>query len=138
MKKLILFVSAIILSLGSQTAFAETYTLIFDSECSSKGEKLDFSCKPEPSFSAQKTIIFLRDGKWFGLEGASQNVFPLNLIKRDENIIIFDYPVFYSGIATITLMKKTGRFYFSETAYSDILNVQEVSIEGGSFSLGKE
>ena len=51
--------------------------------------------------------------------------------------MVFDYPVLYSGIATIVLMKKTGRFYMSETSYSDALKVQEVSIESGRFTVGK-
>jgi hypothetical protein len=79
----------------------------------------------------------MRNGKWLGIEGASQRVFPLGLIKKDEYVMVFDYPVLYSGIATIVLMKKTGRFYMSETAYSDALKVQEVSIESGRFTVSK-
>ncbi|MDO8347886.1 MAG: hypothetical protein Q7S85_08310 [Rugosibacter sp.] len=136
-KKVSLRVTAMILALVANTAFGETYALVFDSHCSSRGEKLEFSCKSEPSFSSQNTIIFLRDGAWFGLEGASRNVFPLGLIKKDENVIVFNYPVLYSGVATIVLMKKTGRFYMSEIAYSNALKVQEVSIDAGRFTIGK-
>lgn len=131
------WIAAIILALISQAALAETYTLVFDSNCSSRGEKLEFSCKAVPSFSAQSTTIFFRDGKWLGIEGTSQRAFPLGLIKNDEYVMVFDYPVLYSGIATIVLMKKTGRFYMSETSYSDALKVQEVSIESGRFTVGK-
>ncbi|MDT8375126.1 MAG: hypothetical protein RQ867_00145 [Mariprofundaceae bacterium] len=131
------WVVAIILALTSQTALAESYTLVFDSNCSSRGEKLEFLCKAEPSFSAQNTIIFFRDGKWLGIEGTSQQAFPLGFIKNDEYVMVFDYPVLYSGIATIVLMKKTGRFYMAETAYSDVLRVQEVSIESGRFTVNK-
>ncbi len=128
------WVAVIVLALSSQAAFAETYELVFDSNCSTRGKKLEFSCKSEPSFDAQNTIIFLRNGKWFGIEGASQQVFPLGLIKKDEYVMVFDYPVLYSGIATIVLMKETGRFYMSEISYSNALKVQEVSIEGGRFA----
>lgn len=131
------WVAVIVLALSSKAAFAETYELVFDSNCSTRGEKLEFSCKPEPSFSAQGTIIFLRNGKWFGIEGATQKVFPLGLIKKDEYVVVFDYPVFYSGVATIVLMKETKRFYMSEIAYSNALKVQEVSIEGGRFTIRK-
>lgn len=131
------WIAAIILALSSQAAFAETYTLVFDSNCSSRGEKLEFSCESEPSFSAQNTTIFLRNGKWLGIEGAGQRVFPLGLTKKDEYVMVFDYPVLYSGIATIVLIKKTGRFYMSEIAYSDALKVQEVSVEGGRFIVGE-
>ena len=122
---------------STNVAFAETYTLVFDSHCSSSGEKLEFKCKPEPSFDAQNLAIFMRNGKWLGLEGASQRVFPVGLIKNDDYVMVFDYPVLYSGIATIVLIKKTGRFYFSEIAYSDALKVQGADIEGGSFTVGK-
>lgn len=136
-KKASLRVTAIILALVANTAFGETYALVFDSNCSSRGEKLEFSCKSEPSFSSQNTTIFLRDGAWFGLEGASRKVFPLGLIKKDENIVVFNYPVLYSGIATIVLIKKTGRFYMSEISYSDVLKVQDATIEAGRFTVGK-
>jgi len=136
-KKASLRVTAIILALVANTAFGETYALVFDSNCSSRGEKLEFSCKSEPSFSSQNTTIFLRDGAWFGLEGASRKVFPLGLIKKDENVVVFNYPVLYSGIATIVLIKKTGRFYMSEISYSDVLKVQDATIEAGRFTVGK-
>jgi hypothetical protein len=130
-------IATMLLAVFSQGALAETYTLVFDSNCSSSGERLEFSCEPEPSFRAQKATIFLRGGEWLGLEGASWRVFALGLVKNDEFVIVFDYPVLYSGIATIVLFKKTGRFYLSEIAYSDALKVQEVSIESGRFSVGE-
>jgi hypothetical protein len=64
-------------------------------------------------------------------------VFPLGLIKKDENVVVFNYPVLYSGIATIVLIKKTGRFYMSEISYSDVLKVQDATIEAGRFTVGK-
>ena len=135
--RIAVWMAATILALTSQAAFAETYTLVFDSNCSSRGEKLEFSCKAEPSFSAQNTTIFMRNGKWLGIEGASQRVFPLGLIKKDEYVMVFDYPVLYSGIATIVLIKKTGRFYMSEISNSNALKVQDATIEAGRFTAGK-
>lgn len=136
-KKASLRVTAIIFALVAKTALAETYALAFDSKCSSSGAKLEFSCKSDPAFWAQNTTIFLRDGKWLGIEGTSQKTFPLSLIKNDEYVIVFDYPVLYSGIATIVLIKKTGRFYMSEISYSNVLNVQDATIEAGRFTVGK-
>lgn len=130
-------IAAIFLALISPAAFGETYTLVFDSKCSSSGEKLEFSCKSDPAFWAQNTTIFLHNGKWLGIEGASQRAFPLSLIKHDEYVMVFDYPVLYSGIATIVLIKKTGRFYMSEFSYSNALKVQDATIEAGRFSVGK-
>lgn len=130
-------VTAIIFALVANTAFGETYALVFDSKCSSSGEKLKFTCKSDPAFWAQNTTIFLRNGKWLGIEGASQRAFPLGLIKNDEYVAVFDYPVLYSGIATIVLIKKTGRFYMSEISYSNALELQDASIEAGRFTVGK-
>ena len=126
-------IAATILVLVSQAALGETYTLAFDSKCSSSGEKLEFSCKSSPASWAKNTTIFVSNGKWLGKEGASQKTFPLGLIKNDEYVMVFDYPVLYSGVATIVLIKKTGRFYMSEISYSNALNVQDASIEAGRF-----
>ena len=137
MKSLTHWLTAIMFALVAKTALGETYTLIFDSNCSSRGEKLEFSCKAKPSFSAQSTTIFFRDGKWLGIEGVSKRAFPLGLIKNDEYVLVFDYPVLYSGIATIVLIKKSGRFYMSEISYSNALKVQDATIEAGRFTVGK-
>lgn len=136
-KKAALRVTAIILTLVANTAFGETYALVFDSNCLSRGDKLEFFCKSKPSFSSQNITIFLRDEAWFGLEGGSQKEFPLGLIKKDENVVVFDYPVLYSGIATIVLIKQTGRFYMTEISYSDALKVQDATIEAGRFTVSK-
>jgi len=67
------------------------------------------------------------------MESESHQAFPLDLIKKDDYVLVFNYPVLYSGIATIVLIKKTGRFYMSEISYSEALNMQNVAIEGGRF-----
>jgi len=131
-------IAAIILALISQASFGETYGLIFDSSCTSSGTKLVFSCKAQRSPWDQNTTIFLHDGKWLGIEGTSQKTFPLGLIKNDKNVIVFDYPVLYSGIATIVLIKNTGRFYMSEISYSDSLNEQNATIGAGRFTVGEK
>lgn len=136
-KKASRLVTAMVFALIAKTALGETYALVFDSKCSSSGEKLEFSCKSDPAFWAQNTTILLRNGKWLGIEGASQRTFPLGLIKNDEHVMVFDYPVLYSGIATIVLIKKTGRFYMSEISYSNVLKVQDATIEAGRFTVGK-
>jgi len=79
-KKASLRVTAIIFALVAKTALAETYALVFDSKCSSSGAKLEFVCKSDPAFWAQNTTIFLRDGKWLGIEGTSKKTFPLSLV----------------------------------------------------------
>jgi len=127
------WIIAIILMLNSQAVFAETYSLVFDSNCSSSGEKLKFSCESKPSFYAQNMTIFLSHGDWLAMDGESRQAFPLDLVKKDDYVLVFNYPVLYSGIATIVLIKRTGRFYMSEISYSEVLNVQNATIEGGRF-----
>ena len=138
--KWIVLISLILFPAAS---FAEIYTLIPESYCSNRGEKLEFSCKAGPSFSGAELSIFENDGIWYGreklkkLKGFEKNEFRISLIKQNESVMVFDYPVMYSGIATIVLIKKTGRFYFSEIAYSELLNAQEATIQGGRFTVSK-
>lgn len=124
-------------------ALAESYTLIAESHCSSSGKGLAFSCKGGLSFSGVELSIFRNDESWFGKEklktltGSKENVFPVELIKQDASVMVFNYPVLYSGIATIVLVKKTGRYYFSEISYSEPLDTQNATIEEGLFTVGK-
>jgi hypothetical protein len=64
-------------------------------------------------------------------------VFPLELIKQDASVMVFNYPVLYSGIATIVLITETGRYYFSEISYSKALRAQNATIEDGRFTVNK-
>jgi hypothetical protein len=131
------------LALFPAASFAETYTLIAESHCSSSGKGLTFSCKVESAFSGAELSIFRNGESWYGkeilktLEGSKENVLSLELIKQDASVMVFNYPVLYSGIATIVLVKKTGRFYFSEISYSESLHAQNANIEEGRFTVGK-
>jgi len=133
----------VLLTLFPAASFAESYTLIFESKCSSTGERLEFSCKREPAVREQDLSIFRNNGSWYGkeilktLKGPKKNVFPLSLVKQDASVMVFNYPVLYSGIATIVLIKKTGRFYFSEISYSETLRAQDATIEDGRFTVDK-
>jgi hypothetical protein len=133
MKPILFFIFLILVP----SAYAESYTLTFDSKCSATGQKLEFKCKSEPAAWAQNLNIFTDNGKWFAEEGAGKKRFSIALLKEDALVKIFDYPVLYSGIATIVLIKKTKRFYFSETSYSDALDVQDVTVEAGHFIIRK-
>ena len=122
------------LLLISQPSLADSYALVFDSKCSSSGHKLEFACQAEPAFRVEKLSIFTNGGKWFGREESRQTTFPLTLVKNDDYVMILDYPVLYSGIATIVLIKRTGRFYMSTISYSEALHVQDATIEAGHFT----
>lgn len=125
------------------TLFAESYTLTAESHCSSSGEQLDFSCKAGASFSGAQLSILKNEGSWFGretlktLDGSKKNQFRMSLTKNNASVMVFDYPVKYSGIATIVLIKKTCRYYFSEISYSETLDVQNVTIEDGRFTVSE-
>lgn len=138
--KWIAWVSLILFPAAS---FAESYALIAESHCSSSGKRLAFSCKGGPAFSGAGLSIFRNGESWYGkeilktLNGPKENVFPLGLIKQDASVMVFNYPVLYSGIATIVLIKKTGRYYFSEISYSEALRAQNATIEEGRFTVDK-
>jgi len=133
----------ILLALFPIASLAESYTLTFESKCSSTGEELEFSCKRAPAARGQGLSIFRNNESWYGKDvlktpkGPKPNVFPLSLMKQDANVAVFNYPVLYSGIATIVLVKKTGRFYFSEISYSEALHAQDATIEDGRFTVNK-
>ena len=138
--KWIAWVSLILFPTAS---FAESYALIAESHCSSSGKGLAFSCKGEPAFTGAELSIFRNGEGWHGKEilktvkGSKENVFPLELIKQDASVMVFNYPVLYGGSATIVLIMKTGRFYFSEISYSGALHAQNATIEEGRFTVGK-
>lgn len=127
-----------VLVLISPTLLADSYTLVFDSKCSTSGRKIAFSCKTEST--SENITIFSTNGKWFGREQWARRgelTFPLGLIKNDKYVMTFNYPVSFSGIATIVLIKQTGRFYMSTIAYSDVLREQEAILEAGNFTVRK-
>jgi hypothetical protein len=115
--------------------FAQTYILFTDSHCANRGTELGFKCRQSGSATSPSKITISKVGrdKWSGKERAES--FPLNLIKEDAHVLILDYPVLYSGFAHIVLMKKTGRFYFTEVAYSSVLEAQSYDVEAGRFEI---
>jgi hypothetical protein len=131
------------LLLASGPALAESYLLTAKSTCSSTGVGLSFSCRNEAAVSGV-ALSLVKDGPfWQGREqsrssrGVTTNSFKIDLIKRDSSVLIFNYPVLYSGIATIVLSLKTGRYYFSEISYSEALGTKNITIEEGIFTAKK-
>lgn len=123
--------------LATGAAWAQTYTLYTEKHCANRTIELTFKCKPTGSATSPSKIVISKEGpgQWLGEERGQ--AFPLNLIKEDQHILILDYPVLYSGTAHVVLMKKTGRFYFTEIAYSPVLEEQGYDIESGRFELKK-
>jgi len=130
----------VIFLLFSPLASAQSYELVAVSHSSSNGDGLKFTEKNGPSFSGLRLRIFRDADTWFGretaktLDGAKDNIFKMEVMKDDENVLIIRYLVLYSGIATISLMKKAKRYYFTEISYSAMLGSQNITIEEGRFT----
>ena len=114
--------------------YAESYTLVTDKYCKSRGVELEFTCENRnPVAPSVLKITRLPDNEWVGEERG--NTFALEFVKEDSNVLALNYPVLYSGIANVVLVKATGRFYFTEIAYSSVLQVQSYDVEEGNFDL---
>jgi len=121
-------------------ATAQSYELVAVSHSSSNGDGLNFTNKDGPSFSGLRLRVFKDADTWFGREivkttgEPKENIFRMDLMKEDENVLILRYPVLYSGLATISIMKKAGRYYFVEISFSAMLGSQNITIEEGRFT----
>jgi len=124
----IIFLSFLITQFLAVPVFAQEYFLEIEKSCTSSGDKLEFKCHKSKK---QKLSLFDNNGKWYGRNADADNVWNLNILKDDPNILILENPVFFSGKSIIYIMKPTKRFYWSEFAYSEILNEQEATIEYG-------
>ncbi len=121
---------------------AQTYTLIPETHCSNSLDKAGFTCRPGPSSAAiAKFQVVRKADSWHGREliktpsGLKANQFALPLLRADANAVSLTYPVLWSGSATIVLILKSGRYYFSEISYSEALDTSNVTIERGSFTV---
>lgn len=119
-------------ALSAVAANAFEYELAFDQSCSYKAESRSFPC--EKADQPIGSIIEQR-GKWFGVIPGSKVRIELGLIRNDQYSVILQNPVHFSGISVLHLMKKTGRFYWTETAYSEILQADEATVRVGRFKL---
>ncbi|WP_440531647.1 hypothetical protein [Variovorax sp. YR566] len=122
-----------LLACAATSAFAFDYKLTFDQTCSYDSAKRTFPCK-----KSDQPVTELKEvrGKWFGVNPGGTNVIELEVLKDDQYITVLRNPVYFSGISLVHLMKKTGRFYWSETAYSDIRGADESTMMVGTFVLG--
>jgi len=123
---------AILLICFSLPVLAQEYFLEIEKICSATGNKLEISCKDKN----EKEKIFFDQGQWYGRN--LQNVTKLKIIKEDEYILVLENPVLFIGTDQIHIMKKTGKFYWSQFAYSEILNENEATIQYGSLTKIKE
>ena len=113
--------------LATTSVYAGEYFLEIEQSCGTTGNRIAFKCETK----SKKVSIFVQNGKWFGRNPGSNDVWQLTVLKEDQNILVLDNPVFFSGKSIIYLMKPTRRFYWSEFAYSDILKEQEGTVQYG-------
>jgi hypothetical protein len=115
-------------------SFAESYRLVTDKHCKNRGVELGFTCENRnPLAPNALTITRLPANEWIGDERG--NKFALEFVKEDSNVLVLNYPVLYSGIANVVLVKATGSFYFTEIGYSPALQEQSYDVESGNFFL---
>lgn len=119
---------AVILTIGlSSQVFAEEYFLEIEKVCSSTGNKLEFSCEKKTD---ERQLIFFENGKWYGRNPS--NARELSVVRNDDFILVLDNPISFSGTDRIHLLKATGKFYWSQFAYSDLLEESEATVKYGS------
>ena len=106
---------------------AEEYFLEIEKVCSSTGNKLEFSCEKK---TGERHVIFLESGKWYGRNPS--NARELSVVRNDEFILVLENPVSFSGTDRIHLFKATGKFYWSQFAYSELLEESEATVKYGS------
>ena len=120
------------------TAYARIFELTNASYCKTENNLLSINCSNDPSNTSPKKLFIKEvDGKWLGAEIESETIFEFNFIKEDENIILLNYPVNYSGLSTVAIFKKNNSFYITEIYYSDIFEKQGVAIDYGKYLLKK-
>jgi hypothetical protein len=114
------------------SASATDLFLDFETECSSTGKSLKFVCEKSKK---ERVLIFNENSEWYGRNPQSGDVWELGIVKADDYIVVLNNPVFFSGTSVIHLMRATDKFYWSEVAYSDILEQMEVTIRIGTISV---
>lgn len=106
--------------------FAQDYFLEIEKVCHSSGSRLKFECKNK----TQREQIFSQNLKWYGRN--EDDVKELKVLKEDEYILVLANPVLFSGADLIHIIKPTGKFYWVQVAYSEVLNESETTTKYGN------
>ncbi len=115
-----------IFSAVSVSSIAEEYFLEIEKACSSSSSGLNFECEAKKD----RQLIFSENGKWYGRN--PDNIRELSIVKSDDYILVLENPVYFSGTDRIHLLKATGKFYWSQFAYSEVLEESEAHVKYGS------
>lgn len=108
------------------TLYAQEMRFVIEQSCTSTGSGLNFKCKRE---NLEFTLV--QNGKMFTGVNPSGSILELKLIEMTPHIIVLSNPVGFDGTSMIHITPSDRRFYWSEIAYSTILNEREVTIQSG-------
>lgn len=123
-----IFTFLLLVLLSSRVISMEVF-LEFERKCSIIKDDFKFECKKS---TRGRTLIFSENGKWYGKRSSDSSIWKLDIVKEDEYILVLGNTVFFSGTSLLHLMKATGKFYWSEVAYSEILEEDEATVHYGS------
>lgn len=108
------------------SAIGETIVLTFEKECELKNAEL--IC--EPSYKTAE--IYSKDGNWYGGKGQwTDNNRKLERIQEDRNFLVLKNAVSFSGSSIVHISKASGRFYWTEMAYSEMLKADDTHVRMG-------
>jgi len=105
---------------------AQEMRFVIEQSCFSTGSGLNFKCKKE-----NKEFTLDQNGKKFTGINPSGGMFKLKLLEMTQYIIVLQNPVGFDGTSMIHITPTDKKFYWSEVAYSTILNEREVTIQSG-------
>lgn len=102
------------LCFSANAAIAWEFVLNFDQQCDYEASAIQ--CK---AISGTAPLIQREDGT-FVTSALDAPVYPLRIIRNDENMLILMYDTTFSGARFLYVMKKTMTFHWTEIAYSEI------------------
>ena len=76
-------------------------------------------------------FTLVQNGNKFTGINPSGGMFELKLLEMTPYIIVLQNPVGFNGTSMIHITSTDKKFYWSEVAYSTILNEREVTVRSG-------
>lgn len=130
------YITILLLAFSGST-FAQEYLLEIVEECGTRGNQLIFECglSTEEKITGEKAkfIVSQSGGDWSAKQTNGLVVAKFKTLQNDKNILILETSTLFSGNRTIYIFKKNQRFYLVETAFTDTLKNNEMTINQGTF-----
>lgn len=105
---------------------AQEMRFVIEQSCSSTGSGLNFKCEKE-----NREFTLVQNGKKFTGINPSGAMYELKLLEMTPHIIVLQNSVGFDGTSMIHITPTDKKFYWSEVAYSTILNEREITIRSG-------